>query len=157
MLIRRTVLTFVAYAIWTAGAALAQTTTSSFTRTLNFLPVGLAGTETIQVNVVNLAANSSSGTAASCTGAITFLGANGTALAGATNFTVTSGQIFSAPMLGSGARKTVSAQISLTVPATAAPPCQLGATLETFDTTTGATHVHINGDNVVVAIGRPRF
>ncbi len=157
MLLQRTVLTFIACAISTAGVALAQTTTptpSTITRTIGFLPVGLAGTETIQVNVVNLAANSSSGTTATCTGTVTFLGSTGTALASATTFTVTSGQIFSAPLLGSGARKEVRTQISLTFPSSAPPPCQLAATLETFDTTTGATHVHLEGNGVVVGVGR---
>src|SRR5579859_6071398 len=83
-----------------AAAAMAQTTTTSSTSTRQSTsaPIGLGSTETAQVNVVNTATASSSGTAASCTGSISFLNASGATIGTATPFTVTSGQIFSATL-----------------------------------------------------------
>ena len=43
----------------------------------SFGPIGLASSETAQINVVNTAAASSSGTAASCTGSVSFVNASG--------------------------------------------------------------------------------
>ena len=48
--------------------------------------------------MANLAANSTSGTAASCAGSITFNNATGNAIGTSTSFTVTAGQIFSASL-----------------------------------------------------------
>jgi len=67
-------LPLLAAAVFTAGAALAQTgtaTTTTVTRSMTFAPAGLASSETAQVNLVNLASNPTSGTAASCTGSVT--------------------------------------------------------------------------------------
>src|SRR5580704_11196917 len=77
----------------TTAVAIAQTTTSSSTTTdtTNFPPVGLASSETAQINVTNLATASSGGTAASCTGTISFLNAAGTVIGSATSYTVASG------------------------------------------------------------------
>lgn len=46
-------------------------------RQSSFPPVGLAFSETMQVNLSNQAANPTSGTAASCTGTVTFLDSSG--------------------------------------------------------------------------------
>jgi hypothetical protein len=77
----------------TAAVAMAQTTTSSFTatQTSSFPPAGWASTETAQINETNLATDSSSGTAASCTGTISFLNASGTVIGSATSYTVAGG------------------------------------------------------------------
>src|SRR5579863_6223267 len=86
-------------AAFTAAAALSQTTTSgTVTETSNTAPVGLASSETAQINVINTATASSSGTAASCTGTISFLNASGKAIGTATPFTVASGVIASASL-----------------------------------------------------------
>ena len=57
--------------------------------------MGLAPGETVQVNLVNLASASSSGTAASCAGSVSFYNAAGSIIGTATTFTLTSGQITS--------------------------------------------------------------
>src|SRR5260370_40320163 len=88
-------------AIGAISSAFAQSTTN--TRDFNLPPVGLGATETAEINVVNFAANAPDGTAASCTGSISFLNASGATIGSATPFTVTSGQIFSAHLPFSGA------------------------------------------------------
>src|ERR1700733_3837806 len=94
MFFRRIVLTFIVTAIAAAANMFAQTTTTT-TRDFTLGPVGVGSTETIQINVANLAANPSSGTAASCTGSVTFNNAPGSPIGTSTSFTVTSGQISS--------------------------------------------------------------
>src|ERR1017187_10072868 len=93
MFLRRITLTLLVTAI----AGMAQTTITT-TRDSTIGPVGVGSAETIQINVANLASNSSSGTAASCTGSITFNNTTGNAIGTSTSFTVTAGQIFSASL-----------------------------------------------------------
>ena len=128
-----------------AVTAMGQTTTPT-TRSASLPPVGLASSETAQISVVNTASASSSGTAASCAGSISFVNAAGTAIGTASAFTVTSGQTFSKPLpystTAASGRTIVRGVVSLTIPATSAPPCSLSIVLETFDTATGATHVY---------------
>lgn len=150
MSFRRMVLALSAGALG-AVCALAQTTTSSTsTVTSSSGPIGLGSSETLQVNVVNVASNSSSGTAASCTGTIGFVNSSGTAIGSATSFTVTSGQISSvslpfAKVGASGARTEVRAVVTLTVTTgSGAAPCELRSSLETFDTSTGVTHAYLS-------------
>ena len=134
-----------------AACALAQTTTtsSSVTRESSSAPIGLASSETVQVNVVNVATASSSGTAAFCTGTIGFVNSGGTAIGSATSFTVTSGQTFSATLPfskagASGTRTEVRAIVTVTdTTGSGAAPCQLTSSLETYDTATGVTHVYL--------------
>jgi len=123
----------------------AQTSTTG-TRTITLPPAGLASTESAQINVVNVAANSSSGTAASCTGTISFLNSGGSTIGSATPFTLTSGQLLSAslPFLSaglSGVRGEIRGQIALTI--TSGVPCALSFSFETFDTSSGATHIYL--------------
>src|SRR5271168_2480969 len=97
----------------------AQTSTTG-TRTINLPPAGLGSTETARINVVNVATDSSTGTAASCTGSISFLNSAGTAIGSATSFTVTSGQISSASLPFSsagvsGIRGEIRGEIQLTI------------------------------------------
>ena len=141
----------IAMTLMVAAMAMAQTTTTT-TRSFTIGPVGVGSTETIQVNIANLATNSANGTAASCTGSIAFNNATGTAIGTATTFTVTANQIFSASLpfsriAASGVRAEVLGVISLTTSSTAntRTPCSLHYSLETFDTATGATHVHVTG------------
>ncbi len=133
------------------SALLAQSTTA-VTHQSSFPPVGVALTETIQVNLFNQAAAANNGTAASCTGSVAFLDATGKAISGAGGtFTVAAGVTQSISLLGSkantssttGSRAEVRAQISLT--STHGTPCSLVDTLETFDSTTGATHIFLVG------------
>jgi hypothetical protein len=132
----------------TIPAALSQTTA---THTRKFQPVGLGATETAQINVLNSASASSSGTAASCTGSISFLSSTGTTIGAATTFTVTSGQIFSVKLPfassgGSGVRTIIIGEVSVTP--VSGTPCSLSATLETWDTATGATHIELTGGDL---------
>ena len=139
-----------------SGLAIAQTTTSTTTTHSSSLgPVGVGSTETIQISVANLASNSTTGTAASCTGSIAFNNSAGTAIGTATNFTLTAGQISSVSLpfsriASSGNRAEVIAVISqtTTTSSTTRVPCDLRFALETFDTATGASHVYVSGAGV---------
>lgn len=120
---------------------------STFTRDIDFVPVGLAPTETAQINVANIAGNSSSGTAASCSGTISFLDASGNTIGTATSFTVTSGQAFSASLphssTGASGRTLIRGLIQLTFSTSSQAPCALTGSLETFDTASGVTHAFL--------------
>jgi len=134
------------------SAASAQTTTtpSTVTRQSSFPPAGLASSETMQVNVANIATASPSGTAASCTGTISFINSSGTTIGTAASFTLASGHGSSAslPYSQAGAGGT-RAEIRGVVAVTATPgsgvPCALVSSLETYDTSTGVTHVFLAG------------
>lgn len=148
MFFRRSALLLIASTAWMVSAS-AQTSTT-FTRDFSFPPVGIASTETIQINVLNHATASSSGTAASCTGTITFTNASGAAIGTATSFTVTSGQVFSASLPfskagASGTRAEIVGSVQLTVSTSSSAPCALTNSLETFDTSSGVTHVFLGG------------
>jgi hypothetical protein len=116
-------------------------------RDLVFPPVGLAFTETAQINVANTAANPATGTAASCTGTISFNSATGASAQTAVKFTVTAGQISSAELTAAklgvinGQRSEFIGSVQLTL--TPKTPCTLSISLETFDSTTGVTHVYL--------------
>src|SRR5579862_10503 len=70
-------------------------------RQSSFPPVGLAFSETMQVNLFNQASIAPNGTPASCTGTVSFLDANGKAIpkSGGT-FTVAAGDTQSISLLG---------------------------------------------------------
>lgn len=126
---------------------LAQATTTA-TRQSNTPPFGIGSTETARITLLNTAAASSAGTAASCTGTVSFLNASGTAVGAAANFTVASGQMQSVSLPSTqvtltGNRAELRAHITLTV--TSGTPCSLNYSLETFDTSTGATHLYAIG------------
>lgn len=141
-----------------AQSALAQpsTTPPTVTRNASFPPVGLALSETMQVNVVNLAENPTATTGttptpASCAGSISFFNAAGTAIGTSTAFTVTAGETQSMTLTLakagiSGSRAEIRAVIqTTTTEGRNAPPCSLGSSLETFDSGTGVTHVYVSG------------
>lgn len=159
MSLRKFVLMPTVLLVWTAASALAQTTTTtttnSVTRSSGFGPVGLAPTETAQINLLNTATATSSGTAASCTGTVTFTSAAGATIGSATSFTVASDKIVavSLPYNSSGftARGEIMATVSLAQ--TGGTPCSLNTSFETFDTSTGATHVHLPGTQMGGAFG----
>lgn len=118
-------------------------------------PVGVASSETVQVNVVNNANTPTAPDAAAplCSGTIAFYSASGSIIGTATSFAIGNGQIFSASLPYSatgatGARTVVRVTITLTATwAGIVPPpaCALGSSLETFDTLTGATHAFVAG------------
>ena len=152
MFLRRSALVFLASTAWLAVSASAQNATTTFTRDFNFPPVGIGSTETIQINVLNNANASSSGTAASCTGTITFKNASGTVIGAATAFTVTSGDVFSVGLPFSkagatGTRAEIVGSVQLTLSTSSSTPCALASSLETFDTSSGVTHVFLAGSS----------
>jgi hypothetical protein len=122
-------------------------------------PVNLAASETAQIRIMSSAAGYPGGAfVANCKASLTFYGADGSPLGGATNFDIANtGQIFSAelPYASTGANglsTAVSAQIALTPdPFTASalappvPPCAVAFSLETHDTDTGITHAFVSG------------
>jgi hypothetical protein len=131
------------------AAAFAQGETGTVTTTTNFVfpPVGLVSGETAAVSLVNIAPapTSTTATAPSCTGTVTFAGPTGTTIGTASPFTVGSGQIktISLPFATAGITSTrgeilVSVQQTTTRPSTAA--CSLVFSLEVYDST-GETHV----------------
>ncbi len=164
---RRFVLVLIAASLCT-GAAVAQPVSSGsmIPRVVNLPVVNLASSETAQINIVNLAPyfTSASGTltasiTASCTGAITFYGATGIAIAPATSFTAGSGQIFSTSLpyadisqnnvvSANGGRTPIRAVVTITQTVGSGVPCTLASSLETYDTATGVTNVHIDGSLV---------
>jgi hypothetical protein len=145
MILRRTALTLLV-----GACAFAQTTTTTTTHDTSLGPIGVASTETVQINVANLASNSSTGTAASCSGSVSFNNATGNAIGTSTSFTLTAGQISSvalpfAKIGASGTRAEVVGVLSLTTTSTSDAPCDLHYSLETYDSTSGVTHVFVAG------------
>jgi hypothetical protein len=130
-----------------AVTASAQTSTSSSTITHALSPIGLASTETLQINLLNTASASSSGTAASCTGTVSFANSTGTAIGSSTSFTVSSGEVFSVALPFSKSGLTARGEIvpTITLSLTSGTPCALASSLETFDTTSGVTHIYTAG------------
>jgi hypothetical protein len=135
------------------SVALAQTNNTN-TREFVFSPLAFGSTETAEINVVNVASNSSNGTAASCTGNILFRNAAGTTIGSATPFTLTSGQSTSAHLpfataTSTGGRALIRGVVQLTIPtATPRPPCALQFSLELYDTSTNATHFVVTGSGL---------
>jgi hypothetical protein len=148
-----------------ACAAIAQPALpTAAPRTVNLPVVGLASSESAQVNVVNLASTImpvfANPEIASCNGSISFYDSNGTLIAtsSTTTFNIGTNQIFSASVpysaiipadrqpTGNG-RTTIRATV--TINATANAPCSPAANIETIDTATGVTHVHVEGSGTV--------
>jgi hypothetical protein len=151
--------------LW-AGAAWAQqpSVSSIIPRVVNLPVVNVVSSQTVEVNVVNLAPSvmavstgsvPTEGSTASCTGAITFYTSTGSIGSG-TPFTIGSGQIFSANLpysaipqtdlvITATGRTPVRAVVTITETVGARIPCALATNLETFDTSTGVTNIHIEG------------
>jgi len=147
------ILTICAFGQISATNGFATTSSSSFP------PVGIAGTETVQVILSNTATVPSSGTltpgepAPSCTGSVAFYNASGTIIGTATSFTLTSGQIsqVSLPYASAGStavRALVRAVVSLTTTFPKPAACSLSYSLATFDTATGVTHAVVTGAGI---------
>jgi hypothetical protein len=138
------------------SSAVAQTTTNN-TREFVFPAIGFGSTETLEINVINVAANSNAGTAASCTGSVVFRNAAGATLGTATAFTLTTGQISSARLpfataSSTGGRAVVRPLVQVTVPtATPRPPCSLQLSLEIVDAATNATQVFVGSGGLSTA------
>lgn len=139
-------------------------TAVNFTRDYNFPPVGLASTETAQINLVNIAPIPTTTTteAPACTGTVTFTNASGAVIGKPTSFTTTGSQVISVQLMftqlqlaSTDIRGEFVASVQLTH-AVPAAPCSLVFSLETFDTSTGVTHVYL-GDSATgtALVGNP--
>jgi hypothetical protein len=133
-------------------------TTTTVTHSASLPPVGLAITETIQVNLTNTATATASGTAASCTGSVSFYNASGTIIGTATSFTLGSGQISSVKLPyasagASGSRAVVRPVVTATSTQPSSVPCSLHYSVESYDSATGVTHVYQAGDGPAVPQG----
>lgn len=142
-----------------AQASTTVTRTSDYT----FPLVGLASSETIEVNLINLASNSNNGTAASCAGSVTFSTASqGTVIGGATNFTLAANAVASIePSVSSNVSASGTSRVLLKVvvasTTTIGVPCSLAYTLNTFDTASGATHVFLVGQAAATVLPVTNF
>jgi hypothetical protein len=164
MLIRQNRLSLVcSLLLVSAGSAAAQNapmttptpTPITLTRDYAFPPVGLAGTETLQVNIANLASVPATSTAtASCAGTVSFTNATGTAIGTPARFAVPAGQIFSVPLPFSNSGYSSRGEILATVQQTLSLPsstlCSLSISLEVFDTGTGVTHAVLSAPTAAV-------
>jgi hypothetical protein len=143
-----------------AVSALAQTApvSATFTRDYSFPPVGLASSETAQVNVVNISIAPIPSGATACSGTITFTNAAGTTIGKATSFTTSGSQVFSTQLnfsqLGVPSSD-VRGQFVASVQVTSSfgpSACSLVFSLETFDTTSGVTHVYLGNSATGTAL-----
>jgi hypothetical protein len=137
------------------GALFAQPATTPRTAQYSFPLVGLANSESIQVNLINLAPNSNSGTASSCTGNVAFTTVGGgTSIGGGGTFTLAANEATSiGPSAGdnviaAGARSLL--HVVVTTNFTLSVPCNLSFSLNTFDTASGVTHVFLTGTGPAV-------
>jgi hypothetical protein len=144
-----------------AAGAYAQVAAPTFTRDYNFPPVGLASSETAQLNVVNIApaSTATNESTPACTGTITFANAGGKAIGTPTSFTTTGSQVSSTqltfsqlqlPAADTRGEFVASVQLSRSSPPTA--PCALVFSLETFDTSSGVTHVYLGNSATGTAL-----
>lgn len=138
---------------------------ANFTRDYNFPPVGLASTETAQINMVNIApsASATSTETPACTGTVTFTNASGAVIGKPTSFTTTGSQVTSVPLMfaqlqlpSADVRGEFVASVQLTHALPATAPCLLVFSLETFDTSSGVTHVYLGNSSTGTALaGNP--
>jgi hypothetical protein len=148
------VLSGVVSSAWAQG----PTVPAGVTRNYVFAPIGLGSGETASITVMNAATATSPGggsAAPSCTGTISFSNSKG-AIGTPTSFTMASGQFttvtlpFASAGL-SGIRGEIQGNVAL-ITSTAAPtPCLLVASMETYDSTTGATHAVLSTSTSGVA------
>jgi hypothetical protein len=164
MRIRRFVPLLIAVSTFT-GAALAQQPAagSIVPRIINLPVVNLVSSQTAEVNVVNLAPSVTAvsgalppeSSIASCTGAITFYTSAGNSIGSGTTFKIGTSQIFSASLpysaipnndlvVSNTGRTPVRAVVTINW-TVGTSPCTLASNIETYDTATGVTNVHVEG------------
>ena len=150
-----------------SGFAQPNTFAPALLGTSNLPPVGLASTETAQINLVNTAPQSSSAPAPSCNGSVAFYNSSGTVIGTPFAFTVGTGQIMPVklPFTSAGVsadRIVIRAEIVLTtIPpmgasgtAVPVPACMLAYSFETYDTSTGITHLFFSGATATAVRGQ---
>ncbi len=135
--------------------------TSTVTRDYSFPPVGLASSEIAQVNVVNLAPTPTAAGAAAptCSGTIAFANAGGKAIGSPVSYTTTGSQVFSTQLTfsqlgGTGTRAEFVASVQATGSflLSSRALCVLGFSLETFDESSGVTHVYLGSSTATSAL-----
>ena len=165
-MLRQTIPPALAGLLFIAAAAFAQTTTTTAVMPSPQLPpIGLAATETAQVNVANTALPSPAGGAEPvCNGTIAFYGEGPLIIGPVTGFSVQSGSTTFAALPysltgASGSRTVIRVAITLSpvnIMTAAGPqiaPCTLTSSLETYDTGTGVTHASVAGVNPPAFVG----
>jgi hypothetical protein len=109
-----------------------------------FPSVGLGSTKTLQINIANLASNPTAGSPASCAASVELINASGAAIGSASSLTATPGQTTSVKLTSTqastGVRGEVRVAITLTI--TSGVACSAVYSLETYDSSSGATHVY---------------
>jgi hypothetical protein len=138
--------------------------TTNVTRDYVFPPVGLGSSETASITVVNTASSSSgeTGTPAqtpSCTGTISFSNANGM-IGTPSSFTVGSEgfKTITMPFASAGLtgnRGEIQGKVSLDF--SSSTPCSAMFSMETYDSTTFATHVVLSNSPATLTVGPPIF
>ena len=132
-----------------ACAAFAQPALPTFPPvTVNLPVVGLASSETAQVNVASpgFTGITDAPFPTPCTGTITFYSASGAAIGSPASFSITLAQVSSATLPYSDVTGTTgNARTIIRARVTTNAACSVTANIETFDTTTGVTHVHVEG------------
>lgn len=127
------------------------------TSTYNFAPVGLGSTETLQVNIANLASNPTlasnpaMGSPASCTASVAFLNASGAAIGTATSVTATAGETQSVKLTSTQAGTGTHGEVRVVITLTEAVgvPCSAVYTVETYDSSSGATHLYVTANGPI--------
>jgi len=137
-----------------AGGQTTTIITSTLSQTSG--PLGLGSTETLRVDLTNvattIAATTSAATTASCTGTVSFLNASGAAIGTAIPFTVASGVTFPVNLAFMNAGFTGNrGELRVVIALTRTPgvPCQLETSISTFDTSSGATHLYVAGPSLL--------
>ena len=148
-----------------AGGLLGQSTVSApivFTRSANFGPLGVGSTETLQITVLNTASNilplaSQIPVPGPCAGSVSLFDASGKQIGSAASFSVAAGDMQSlkfgfGQLATSGSRVELRGTISITPSSPAF--CPLSYAVETFDTSSGSTHLYFTGVVSGFTIGR---
>ncbi len=142
--------------VLTASSAFAQPSTTAVP-TRSFPPVGLAPSETLQINLYNAATASSTSTSTAaplCTGSVSFFNANGVAVGTSQNYSVPAGQIVSIKLPPAPTALTGRPEYVATVtPTESNARCALVTTLEVYGTADGVTHLHLGGAAPSVRFG----
>ena len=138
------------------GCALGQTTTTTKTTEYSFPLIPLGSTETLGANLINNASNGANGAPASCTGSVTFENTAGTTIGTPTSFTLGANAVTSATLTfansGLSALRGLIRIVLTTTYSTPAPPCALAYSVNTFDSSSGATHIFITGSNAATPL-----
>ncbi len=142
----------IAISVYTC-AALAQPLIPAFPPiTVNLPVVGLASSETAQVNVASpgFTGINDAPFPTPCTGTITFYNASGAAIGSSTSFSIDLAQVSSATLPYSDVTGTSgTARTTIRARVTTNTACSVTANIETFDTASGVTHVHVEGSSTL--------